>query len=60
MKYANKIGAKFSIVLGDDELDNGAGRLKDMQTGEQSDIPLDDERFVKEFMAAKLAGEFRE
>ena len=60
MKYANKIGAKFSVVLGDDEIANGAAKLKNMDSGEQTDIPLDEETFVKEFTAAKLAEEFRE
>ena len=60
MKYANKIGAKFSVVLGDDEIANGAARLKNMDSGEQTDIPLDEGKFVKEFTAAKLAEEFKE
>ncbi|MBO4432522.1 MAG: histidine--tRNA ligase [Clostridia bacterium] len=34
MKYADKIGAKFSVVLGDDELDCGKVNIKDMKTGE--------------------------
>lgn len=41
MKYANKIGARFSIVLGDDEINTGIAKLKDMETGEQVDINLD-------------------
>ena len=60
MKYANKIGAKFSMVLGDDEIANGVAKLKNMDNGEQSEIPLEDEAFVKEFTAAKLAAEFAE
>ncbi len=42
MKYADKIGARFTIVLGDDELENGKARMKDMQSGEQYDIELSD------------------
>ncbi len=34
MKFANKLGAKFSIVLGDDEIANNKGDIKDMSTGE--------------------------
>ena len=34
MKYANKIGAKLSAVIGDSELENQALVLKDMATGE--------------------------
>jgi len=60
MKYANKLGARFSIVLGDDELAGGIGKLKDMDSGEQTDIPLDVESFVKEFIAEKLKADFAE
>ena len=60
MKYANKIGAQFSIVLGDDEIANGTAKLKNMDSGEQCEIPLEDEAFVREFTAAKLAEEFKE
>lgn len=48
MKYANKIGAKFVLVLGGNELESGAAKLKLMETGEQFDIHLD-ERFAEEF-----------
>jgi histidyl-tRNA synthetase len=48
MKYANKIGAKFVLVLGGNELESGAAKLKLMETGEQFDIHLD-ERFSEEF-----------
>ena len=60
MKYANKIGAMFSIVLGDNEIEEGSAKLKNMQTGEQTDIPLDTDGFIKEFTAAKLSAEFTE
>ena len=60
MKYADKIGARFSVVLGDDEIANGTAKLKNMESGEQVEIPLDDERFVKEFTAAKLQADFAE
>ena len=33
MKYADKIGAQYSIVLGDDEIANGEAVLKNMKTG---------------------------
>ena len=60
MKYADKIGARFSVVLGDDEIANGTAKLKNMESGEQVEIPLDDERFGKEFTAAKLQADFAE
>ncbi|WP_298483243.1 histidine--tRNA ligase [uncultured Ruminococcus sp.] len=42
MKYANKIGAAFVMVLGENELNTGKANLKNMQTGEQTEIALDD------------------
>ncbi len=40
MKYANKIGAKFSMVLGDNEIEVGKARLKDMAEGTEKEIEL--------------------
>ena len=42
MKYADKIGAKFSTVIGDDELANDRCILKNMTTGEQQEVTLSD------------------
>lgn len=46
MKYANKLGASFSMVLGEDEIQGGQGELKNMENGEAVSVPLE---------AAKLA-----
>ena len=48
MKYANKIGAAFTIVLGDNELAESKAKLKDMEKGEETEILLDD-KFVGNF-----------
>ncbi len=40
MKYADKIGAKFVMVLGDDEITNDIAKLKNMATGEETEIRL--------------------
>ena len=40
MKYADKIGAKYTMVLGDDEINNNLAKIKNMATGEQSEINL--------------------
>ncbi|MBO7217242.1 MAG: histidine--tRNA ligase, partial [Clostridia bacterium] len=40
MRYANKIGALYTIVLGDSELEEGKARLKCMETGEEKEIEL--------------------
>lgn len=42
MKFANKIGARFTLVLGDDELAQQKARLKNMATGEEQEIALPD------------------
>ncbi len=42
MKYANKIGAKFSIVIGDSELESGKASLKDMEEGTETVINIDE------------------
>ncbi|WP_071429233.1 histidine--tRNA ligase [Angelakisella massiliensis] len=42
MKYANKIGAKYTIVLGDNELEQGEATLKSMYSGSTRTVPLDD------------------
>lgn len=40
MKYANKIGAKYSMILGDDEIASGIAKAKHMKTGQQEEIDL--------------------
>ena len=40
MKYANKIGAKKTVIIGSDELEKNCARVKDMETGEQIEICL--------------------
>ena len=51
MKYADKIGAQYSIVLGDDEIANGEAVLKNMKTGEKKKISLNDD-FVDTYITA--------
>ena len=41
MRFANKIGAKFLVVLGDDELNNNKAVLKDMSNSETKEVDLD-------------------
>lgn len=54
MKYADKIGAKFSMVLGDNEIEQGKAVIKNMSNGEQTEIVLDD-TFADKFMVLQLA-----
>ncbi len=41
MKYANKINAKYSLIIGDNELSENQAMLKNMDTGEQIKVVLD-------------------
>ena len=41
-KYADRIGAKYTVVIGDNELDEGAVSIKEMATSEQRKVKLDD------------------
>jgi histidyl-tRNA synthetase len=38
---ANATGAKYALIIGDDELDRGEAQLKDLATGEQKSVSLD-------------------
>ena len=42
MKYSDKIGASFTMVLGDNEISSKTAKLKNMKTGEQTEVKLDD------------------
>ncbi len=52
MKYADKLNAKFNVVIGDNEVKTGIATLKNMDTGEQSEISL--ETFVNGFYRISL------
>ncbi len=41
MKYANKIGAEYTLIIGDSEIDAGRAQLRNMQSGEQTEVALD-------------------
>lgn len=42
MKYANKIGAAYCMVLGGDEIATKSAKLKHMSDGEETPVALDD------------------
>ena len=42
MKYANKIGAKYTLILGDSEIESGKAQLRNMEDGTQSEVSLAD------------------
>lgn len=42
MKYADKIQAQYTVILGDNEIQNQQAKLKNMSTGEQKEVSLSD------------------
>ncbi len=40
MRYANKAGARWVVIVGEEEYERGMYRLKDMETGEESLVAL--------------------
>ena len=59
MKYADKIGSKFVLVLGDNELETGEAKLKNMASGEQIAVKLDNS-FIDSFSNALMAEMFKD
>lgn len=60
MKYANKIGAEFTVVIGDNELESDKAKLKSMEDGVETEVSLSsfDEGFERAFMD-KAVSEFQ-
>lgn len=56
MKQANRLEARFVVMLGEDEAAQGKAMLKDMQTGTQELIDLQD---IETALQAKLQGEWK-
>jgi len=42
MKQANKSGARYTLIVGEQELEKGAAVLRDMATKQQTEIPIDE------------------
>ena len=49
-KYADKLEIPYVIVIGEDEIQNNVVKLKDMKTGEEKEIPMDDLDNIKVFL----------
>jgi len=47
MKYANKTGARFSMILGEDEVNSAKADLKNMETGETTSVSLTADEVLK-------------
>jgi histidyl-tRNA synthetase len=48
MKLANKLGARFAVILGEEELARRSARVREMATGDESVVSL-------EALASRLA-----
>ena len=49
LKYANKLGVDFTVIIGQNEAESGLVKLKNMETGDEKEIKLEE-------LEAKLAG----
>lgn len=60
MKYADKIGAKYSMVIGDNELAEGRAKVKNMSTGETHELDLNGDlsKFFYDQELAELSDSF--
>lgn len=47
-KYADKINAKYSITLGDEEIETGKAKIKDMESGSEKEVSLDVNSIINE------------
>ncbi len=54
MKYADKIGARFSMVLGDNELAEKKATVKNMATGENAEVTLGGDGLKQYLYGAEL------
>ena len=59
MKYADKIDAAFTMVLGDNEIESNSAKLKNMKTGEQYEIAFDS-KFIDKFSDIVVSDMFGE
>ena len=41
MKYANKIGARYTLILGDSEIESGKAPLRNMEDSSQTEVEID-------------------
>ena len=63
MKYADKIGAKYTCVLGDDEIARNAANVKNMASGDTTELGLEDfdmdfTRLILDDAASSLGSSF--
>ena len=42
MKYADKIKSEYTVIIGDNEIESGVCNLKNMTTGENTEIKINE------------------
>ena len=40
LNRANKVGASVAVIIGSEEMERGVGTVRDMESGEQTEVPL--------------------
>lgn len=58
MKYADKVCAKYLVVIGEDEVNSGIAKLKDMQTGESTQVSLT--TFVNAYYSVSMESQLKD
>jgi histidyl-tRNA synthetase len=52
MRRANRLNARSAVLIGDDELARNVVTVRDLDSGEQTDVPVTDAAFSE--LVAKL------
>ncbi|MBI5870637.1 MAG: histidine--tRNA ligase [Actinobacteria bacterium] len=51
MKQANRLKARFAVIIGEEEINSGSAMVKDMDAGEQEPVKLDS---LQEYLMARI------
>ena len=58
MKYADKVCAKYLVVIGEDEVNSDIAKLKDMRTGELTEVSLT--TFVNAYYSVSMESQLKD
>ena len=53
MKFANKLGSRYTVILGDNEISEKKIRLKNMDEGTETEIELSAEKIAEHINCAQ-------
>ena len=57
MKYADRRGFRVALIAGGNEFQSGVCQVKDLQTGEKQDVPLEADAASVVAAVRKILGE---